>query len=82
MKFSISTSIGLFISSLFLGTVFSPHQIAKAQNCNYYAGKAVGGQSVNVDLCSISRASYKSIDFVYYLGEKRVESQANCEAGN
>ncbi|MEY3867998.1 MAG: hypothetical protein RLZZ338_1889 [Cyanobacteriota bacterium] len=82
MKFPISTSIGLFISSLFLGTVFSPNQIAKAQNCNYYAGKAVGGQSVNVDLCSISRASYKSIDFVYYLGEKRVESQANCEAGN
>ncbi len=50
-----------------------------AQSCNYYAGRAVGGQTLNVDTCSISRASYRSVDFVYYLGGERVESQANCE---
>ncbi|MGE5656812.1 MAG: hypothetical protein ACM37W_09360 [Actinomycetota bacterium] len=81
MKSLIKTSIELLITSVFFSTVFSPNQIAKAQNCNYYAGKAVGGQSVNVDLCSISRASYRSIDFVYYLGETKIQSQANCEAG-
>lgn len=81
MNLSIKTSTGLFIASSLFSTVFSANQIAKAQTCNYYAGQAVGGQSVNVDLCSISRASYKSIDFVYYLGQERVQSQANCEAG-
>ncbi len=50
-----------------------------AQSCNYYAGRAVGGQAINVDTCSISRASYRSVNFVYYLGGDRVESQANCE---
>ena len=48
-----------------------------AQSCNYYAGRAVGGQTLNVDTCSISRASYRSVDFVYYLGGERVESQSN-----
>jgi hypothetical protein len=58
-----------------------PSQPAQAQTCGYYAGQASGGQSINVNLCSISRASYRSIDFVYYLGNERVQSQANCEAG-
>ncbi|MBW4519462.1 MAG: hypothetical protein KME16_07140 [Scytolyngbya sp. HA4215-MV1] len=56
-------------------------QSVQAQTCNYSAGRAIGGQSVNVDLCSISQASSRSIDFVYYLGNERVQSQANCEAG-
>jgi hypothetical protein len=54
---------------------------ASAQSCNYFAGTAVTGQSVNVDICSISRASYQSVDFVYYLGTKKVISQANCNNG-
>lgn len=57
------------------------HPQASAQTCNYFAGTAVTGQSVNVDLCSISVASYQSVDFVYYLGNERIDSQANCEAG-
>ncbi|MBD3886567.1 hypothetical protein IFO70_33375 [Phormidium tenue FACHB-886] len=58
---------------------FTPLPPASAQTCNYYAGRAVDGQSINVDLCSISTASYRSADFVYYLGSDRIQSQANCE---
>ncbi|PSB27073.1 hypothetical protein C7B82_17540 [Stenomitos frigidus ULC18] len=59
-----------------------PLQPIVAQSCNYYAGQAVGGQSLNVDLCSITRASAKSVDFVYYLGQERIQSQANCQDGS
>jgi hypothetical protein len=52
-----------------------------AQSCNYFAGTAVGGRNINVDTCSISRASYQSVDFVYYLGNEKVTSQANCNNG-
>lgn len=52
-----------------------------AQTCNYFAGTAVGGQSINVDLCSISPASPQSVDFVYFLGNDKVVSQANCAQG-
>jgi hypothetical protein len=53
----------------------------KAQSCNYFAGTAVTGQKVNVDTCSISRASYQNVDFVYYLGKMKMVSQANCSNG-
>ncbi len=67
---------------ILLGSVFIlPEQKTYAQTCNYFAGKAMGKQSVNVDLCSISRASSNSVDFVYYLGTERVDSQANCLDG-
>lgn len=52
-----------------------------AQSCNYFAGTAVGGQNINVDTCFIARASYQSVDFVYYLGNEKVISQANCNNG-
>ena len=52
-----------------------------AQMCGYYTGQASGGQNINVDLCSISQASQRSVDFVYFLGSERIQSQANCEAG-
>lgn len=68
--------------ALTICTILSQVKIAEAQRSNnYYAGQSSGGQSINVDLNSISRASYKSVDFVYYLGEERIQSQANCEAG-
>ncbi len=67
--------------STVLATSLFPSYPVHAQTCGYYAGQASGGQSINVDLCSISRASYRSIDFVYYLGNERVQSQVNCEAG-
>lgn len=56
-------------------------QEALAQNCNYCAGTASTGASVNVDLCSISIASSQSVDFVYYLDETQIYSQVNCAEG-
>lgn len=53
-----------------------------AQTCNYFAGRVVGGQSINIDLCSISPASPQSVDFVYFLGNEKVISQANCVQGS
>jgi len=70
----------LMLTGLIAGIVGTPSP-AMAQNCSYYAGQAVGGQSINVELCSISKASTRSMDFVYYLGNERVQSQANCQAG-
>ena len=63
------------------GLLFNFNTSAHAQTCGYYAGQASGGQSINVDLCSISQASAQSVDFVYYLGSERIQSQANCKAG-
>lgn len=77
MKFTKLSTVALTIC-----TILSQIKIAEAQSSNnYYAGQSSGGQSINVDLNSISRASSKSVDFVYYLGEERIQSQANCEAG-
>lgn len=52
----------------------TPHQTA----CNYFAGKAIGGQAINLDLCSIQPGNLSSVAFIYYLGSERVESTANC----
>lgn len=51
-----------------------PHQIA----CNYFAGKAVGGQGINLDVCSIQPGTVRDVAFIYYLGSERVQSTANC----
>jgi hypothetical protein len=67
---------------MFFGTLFPwSKQEVLAQSCNYFAGTAVTGEKVNVNTCSISRSSYQSVDFVYYLGKKRIISQANCNHG-
>lgn len=50
----------------------------KAQSCNYYAGISATGQKVNLDTCSISKSSDRGTDFVYYLGDKKFASKANC----
>jgi hypothetical protein len=75
----IASMLGLcvLISALF---PWSKREVS-AQSCNYFAGNAVTGQSINVDICSISKASYQSVDFVYYLGNEKVISQANCNKG-
>ncbi len=52
-----------------------------ARTSNYYTGKALGGQSINLEANSISQLNYPSVTFVYYLGNQRIRSQANCEAG-
>jgi hypothetical protein len=65
-----------------VNALFLNQQITNAQSCNYFAGTTKAGKSVNLDLCSISRVNYRSVNFSYYLGDERVESQANCVAGN
>jgi serine/threonine protein kinase len=47
-------------------------------SCNYYAGEAVTGQTVNLDLCSITTNNSDKVGFVYYLGGKQMGSAANC----
>jgi hypothetical protein len=68
-----------FTVALAICAVFS--QIKTASSQTYNAGRSSTGQTINVDLGSISRASYRSVNFVYYQGEDRIESQANCETG-
>lgn len=75
MKPRISSAF-IVLTAIAASFVFS--ESAGAQ-CDRYIGQSVGGLSVIVDSCSISRASYRSVDFVYYLGSERVDSQANCE---
>jgi hypothetical protein len=65
-----------------VGALFSGNNPkAIAQSCNFFAGTAVGGQKVNLNICSISRVNYRSVDFVYYLGDQEFASQANCQNG-
>ena len=52
-----------------------------SSSCNYFAGKAVEGQSVNVDLCSVSPRSSGAIAFSYSLGSQQMDSDANCASG-
>jgi len=52
-----------------------------AQTSNWFAGTAVGGQAVNVDLNSIRQVSANSLDFTYYLGSTAIYAQANCPGG-
>lgn len=60
---------------------FGGQSLLSAQTCTQFLGTASSGQAINLDLCSIQVASYRSVNFVYYLGNNRVQSQANCEAG-
>ncbi len=75
------TALGFFSFAFVASGLLIKPASTYAQNCNYFAGTAVTGQSVNVDLCSISPASTQSVNFVYYLGNQRVTSQANCAQG-
>lgn len=52
-----------------------------SQSSNFFAGTAVGGQPVNVDLNSIRQVSANSLDFTYYLGPTPIYAQANCPGG-
>ncbi len=54
-----------------------PHLLL-AQGCNVYFGRAVTGASIYLDTCTARRVSDENVRFVYYLGNERVESQANC----
>ena len=50
-------------------------------SCNYFAGRAVEGQAVNVNLCSVSPRSSGAIAFSYSLGSQQMDSEANCASG-
>ena len=52
-----------------------------SSSCNYFAGKAVEGQAVNVNLCSVSPRSSGAIAFSYSLGSQQMDSEANCASG-
>lgn len=48
----------------------------------YQAGIAVGGQNVRVDLSTIRQISNRGeTEFIYYLGNERISSIANCAEG-
>ena len=80
----IATSIGLLTSG-WTGDVSaqaaSAATSAQAKSCLSYMGNSVSGQAITVDVCSISRASEQSLDFIYYLGQEAIVSQANCTNG-
>ena len=64
--------------------VSAPSRTVPSQSgssCNYFAGKAIEGQSVNVDLCSVSPKSSGMIAFSYSLGSQQMDSEANCASG-
>jgi hypothetical protein len=67
-------------TGLATGAVFGGGAIAQAGE--FYAGTASNGQPVYVDTDSIARASARSVNFVYYLGNERIFAQANCTAGS
>lgn len=56
----------------------SPSTFPHRTSCNYFVGKALGGQAINLDVCSIQPGNLSNVPFVYYLGTDRVESSANC----
>lgn len=85
MKLGFSTaSIAISISLLAnCTTAYSAPSTASAQtkSCLYYVGDSSSGQEIAVDTCSISRASNRSVDFIYYLGDESIVSQADCQTG-
>ncbi|BAW97079.1 hypothetical protein NIES970_20250 [[Synechococcus] sp. NIES-970] len=50
----------------------------QAQPCYVSMGRAVTGANVSVDRCSIRRASERSVNFTYELGQMRINAQAHC----
>lgn len=73
-----SLSLLLVPLGLVLATALGPQKNLNAQSCNVYMGQAVTGASINVDRCSIRRASERSVNFTYYLGQMKINAQAHC----
>jgi hypothetical protein len=51
---------------------------AVAQASHYFAGLAVDGQPIMLDLYSPEKVSDQTINFVYALGNEQISGQANC----
>lgn len=77
LKFLAFASLTVIGSSLLLTPLNS--STAHAQNCNYFLERAISGQNVSVDLCSIKRVNSRRVIFTYYLDNKKTQSQANCD---
>jgi serine/threonine protein kinase, bacterial len=77
---SIASSASEATASPVSNSAINPKSDNKS-SCGYYAGAAVTGQAVNVDLCSITTNNSDKVGFVYYLGGKRMGSEANCSNG-
>lgn len=71
----------LTIGLMTLATLMSGAPAANSQDSTYYAGRAVDGRRVYVDLSSISATADRRVSFIYYLDNERVEAQANCRSG-
>jgi serine/threonine protein kinase, bacterial len=57
-----------------------PPSISSSE-CSYFTGNAIEGQAVNLDLCSVQARNVENVSFVYSLGNRRLESVANCATG-
>ncbi len=58
-----------------------PRKSAAVSECSYFTGNAIEGQAVNLDLCSVNARNVENVSFVYSLGDRRLESVANCATG-
>ena len=65
-----------------LGAIpFGNDQAAAAQrSCKTSLGRAVEGQKVYVDLCSVYRDDEQVINFTYYLERQEIHAYANCDS--
>ncbi len=55
--------------------MLQPQTLQLVQGCQVYFGKVVTGAWIYLDTCTARRVSDKN---VHFLGNKRVDSQANC----
>lgn len=73
----LALGVGLGIGASALGDL----PTAMAQSSYYFAGQAVGGELLLVDLDSIRRVGNRDANFDYVLSEALVEGQAHCVGG-
>jgi hypothetical protein len=81
MKLTAGQSLATIAEVFAVGFFCLCHGPVLSQSGNFFAGTAVGGQAVNVDLGSIRQVSSQSLDFTYYLGREQIYAQANCRGG-
>ncbi|MEM6869433.1 MAG: hypothetical protein AAF528_13755, partial [Cyanobacteria bacterium P01_C01_bin.121] len=73
----LALGVGLGIGASALGDL----PTAMAQSSYYFAGQAVSGELLLVDLDSIRRVGNRDANFDYVLSEALVEGQAHCVGG-
>ncbi|MFK8186568.1 MAG: hypothetical protein AB8B99_24585 [Phormidesmis sp.] len=78
MKMKATHAVALIASTVIAGLTLRVNAEPTTKADRYYAGQAAGGQSVVLDLTSISSEGEYSANFTYFLGEERIPSQANC----